>query len=101
MVRRGAVDKLAMAELTSIPNIGPRMAEDLIRLGMRRPQDLRGADPDDLYERLCRLDGVRHDICCLDVFRAAVDYADGKGAKPWWEYSRDRKSGIRPFPRAT
>jgi hypothetical protein len=81
-----------MSTLTSIPNVGPAIARELERLGVREPDDLRGQDADELFERLCALDGRRHDPCLLDTFHAAVDVADGKPARPWWEYSRERKA---------
>jgi hypothetical protein len=59
---------------------------------VQEPADLRGQDADELFERLCALDGRRHDPCLLDTFHAAVDVADGKPARPWWEYSRERKA---------
>jgi pathogenicity locus Cdd1 protein len=79
-----------MADLTSMPNIGPKVAAKLRRLGINAPEDLRGQDGEDLFERLCAIDGRRHDPCLLDTFLAAVDYADGGPARPWWEYSRER-----------
>ncbi|GAC1374486.1 MAG: hypothetical protein NVSMB32_17610 [Actinomycetota bacterium] len=87
------------ADLTSMPNIGPAMARDLHKLGIVAPQDLRGRDPGELYERLCLLDGCRHDPCVLDVFSAAVAFAEGGPARPWWEFSRPTSraafSGVR------
>ena len=81
-----------MSTLTSIPNVGPAVARKLERLGVREPDDLRGQDADELFERLCALDGQRHDPCLLDTFVAAVDYANGAPPRPWWEYSRERKA---------
>ncbi len=99
MAKHGTADTTVLAELMSIPNVGPRTASDLVRLGVRGLAQLRDADPDELYERLCRLDAARHDVCCLDVFRAAVDFVNGSDPRPWWEYSRERKSGLRPTKR--
>jgi hypothetical protein len=79
-----------MAELTDIPNIGPKVAARLRRLGIESPEDLRGQDAEDLFERTCADSGFREDPCLLDTYRAAVDFADGKPARPWWEYSRER-----------
>jgi hypothetical protein len=76
--------------LTALPNVGPAVARRLIRLGIERPDDLRGRDPDELFERLSALDGRREDPCVLDTFTAVVDFADGAPARPWWEYSRER-----------
>ena len=79
-------------ELTSLMNVGPRIADDLQRLGIRSVEDLRRCQADDLYDRLCELTGMRQDPCVLDTFRSAVDQAKGKPARPWWEYSRERKA---------
>lgn len=79
------------SDLTSIPNVGPAVAHRLQRLGVARPEDLRGRNPHQLFEQLCALDGRRHDACLLDTFVAAVSYANGAPARPWWEFSRERK----------
>ena len=63
--------------LRALPNVGPAMADDLMRLGIGRVEDLIGRDGDELYEALCRLDGVRHDPCVRDVFAAAADMLCG------------------------
>jgi hypothetical protein len=81
--------------LQAIPNVGPCIAEDLERLGIKEPQDLEHRDPDRLYEELCFHDGVRHDPCVRDVFAAAVAYARGEPARPWWHFSRLRKERAR------
>ncbi len=80
------------SELESIPNVGPAVAAKLERVGISRLADLRGRDPDQLFERLCALDGQRHDPCLLDTFAAVVSYADGGSARPWWEFNRERKA---------
>ena len=78
--------------LTEIPNVGPAIARKLRRLGIDEPAALRGRDGEELFERLCALDGQRHDPCLLDTFVAAVAFADGGAARPWREYSRERKA---------
>jgi hypothetical protein len=79
-------------ELTDIPNVGPAVARKLGQLGIGSLDDLRGQDGEQLFDRLCELDGTRHDPCLLDTFVAVVAYADGGPARPWWEYSRERKA---------
>jgi hypothetical protein len=48
-----------------------------------------------LYDRLCLMDGRRYDPCLLDTFCAAVAFVDGAPARPWWEFSRERKQRER------
>jgi hypothetical protein len=49
-----------------------------------------------MYEQLCQITGQAQDICCLDVFRAAVEQAkDPKlpfDQRLWWHWSRKRKA---------
>ena len=78
--------------LTAIPNVGPAVARKLERLDVTGVEDLRGRDGEELFERLCLLEGRRLDPCLMDTFVAAVDYAGGAPARPWWEYSRERKA---------
>jgi hypothetical protein len=79
-------------ELQKLPNVGPRTADDLIRLGVKRVSDLARMNPDKMYEKICRLDGQRHDPCVWDVFAAVVDHAKGGPPRRWWEYSAIRKA---------
>jgi Pathogenicity locus len=81
-----------LAALTAIPNVGPKIARKLLALDVHGLDDLRGRDADELFERLCAMDGRRHDPCLLDTFAAAVEYADGRPPRPWWELSRERKA---------
>jgi hypothetical protein len=85
--------------LTDLPNVGPATAADLRLLGIARPADLRGRDPQRLYERLCALTGQRHDPCVLDVFTAVVDFMAGAPARPWWHYTAARKRQQTPAGR--
>lgn len=77
---------------TDLPNIGKAMADDFRRLGLGHPRDLAACDPDELYERIGRIDGFRHDPCVLDTFRAAVEFAKGGPPRPWWDYTPLRKA---------
>jgi len=83
---------MSESDLRALPNIGPAIARMLLRLGIERPDDLRGQTAEHLYRRLCAMDGRRHDRCLLDTFVAAVDHANGAPARPWWYYSRLRKA---------
>jgi predicted flap endonuclease-1-like 5' DNA nuclease len=39
----------ALARLQGIPNVGPRMASALLKLGIARLQDAAGRNPDEIY----------------------------------------------------
>lgn len=81
-------------DLQSIPGIGPSLAQDLRDLGYRAVADLRGADPEVMYDRLCRLTGLRQDPCVLYAFRCAAYYATRTRHRPellqWWHW-KDRR----------
>lgn len=85
-------ERAAWRALQRMPNIGPAMAYDLLRLGARRPEDLAGQDPDALYEELGLISGARQDPCVRDVFAAAVAYAETGEVAPWWSFTPERKS---------
>jgi predicted flap endonuclease-1-like 5' DNA nuclease len=85
------IDRMRIAALEDIPNVGPSIAGDLRRLGIRAPRELAGRDPYALYEALNRTTGTRHDPCLLDTFIAAVRFMEGAPARPWWKYTAERK----------
>ncbi|MDB4991890.1 MAG: hypothetical protein JWL75_135 [Parcubacteria group bacterium] len=74
-----------------IPNIGPRMADDFQKLGLKAPHDLAGKDPFTLYQKMCRVSGARQDPCVLDTYMAAIDFMNGAKPKMWWTYTLLRK----------
>ena len=84
-------DAAVLKDLQKIPNIGPKMARDLVDLGIRHIKDLREKDALDMYDELCQKTGQKQDPCVLDVFRAAVDYSKTGVAKPWWDFTPLRK----------
>jgi mitomycin resistance protein mcrB len=86
------VRREAVRELTDLPNVGKATAADLHRLDIHQPQDLVGCDAYALYHELCRLDGVRHDPCVLDVLLSLVDFIQGGAAQPWWAFTAERKA---------
>jgi pathogenicity locus Cdd1 protein len=82
--------------LLELPNVGPATALDLVKLGIFEPKQLARRDPETMYEALCKLDGVRHDPCLLDVFASVVAFVHGAPARPWWAYTPARKAKRRP-----
>jgi hypothetical protein len=98
MARRDPLAKLTPEQrrlapaLQRLPNVGPAVAADLVRLGIRAPEDLAPREPDELYASLCALDGRRHDPCMWDTLAAVVAYARGEPARPWWHFTPIRKA---------
>jgi len=82
----------AEKRLRKIRNVGPAIADDLIRLGIMRLEDAAGRDPEEMYHTLCALEGDRLDPCVLDVFSAVVAHANGEEARAWWEFTPARKA---------
>jgi hypothetical protein len=77
--------------LEQLPNIGPALAADLRRLGIRHPGELRSRDPFRLYQSLCEVTGKRQDPCVLDTFMAVTAFMRGAAPTPWWHYTAQRK----------
>lgn len=86
------VDRTHLKHLTDLPNIGPSIAGDLESIGIRRPQQLAGRCPLELYQSLCATSGTRHDPCVLDVFMSITRFVDGAPPRPWWSFTAERKS---------
>jgi len=83
-------------ELKDLVSIGPAMLRDFERLGITSVAQLSRKNPEKLYEKLCQITGQAQDICCLDVFRAAVAQARNRRLPleqcQWWYWSRRRKA---------
>jgi hypothetical protein len=88
-----AIEERNLQDLTSV---GPAIARDFELMGIRSVAQLSRRNPERLYERLCEITGQPQDICCLDVFRAAVAQARNPrlpaGQCQWWYWSRRRKA---------
>lgn len=80
--------------LCVIPGVGPSIAGNLWDIGVRRVADLKGRDPQRLYEQSNRRTGAAQDRCLLYVFRCAVYFADTEGRRrnpeklKWWNWKR-------------
>ena len=86
----------AQRRLEDLVSVGPAMLRDFDLLGIRSVAQLARQNPEKLYERLCAKTGQAVDICCLDVFSAAVAQARNPRLSPgkcqWWYWSRKRKA---------
>jgi Pathogenicity locus len=82
--------------LRDLVSIGPAMLRDFELLGIGSVAQLSRQNPEKLYEKLCQVTGQAQDICCLDVFCAAVAQARNPRLpvekRQWWYWSRRRKA---------
>ena len=83
-------------QIRDLVSVGPAMVRDFEMLGIRSVAQLARRNPEKLYEKLCEVTGQAQDICCLDVFRAAVAQAQNPRLPlekaQWWYWSRQRKA---------
>ena len=79
-------------ELKQIPGVGVSIANDLYNIGIRSVAQLKGKDPQKLYNKSNKYAGAIQDRCLLYVFRGAVYYAETpeeqrEPAKlKWWNW---------------
>lgn len=79
-----------MEDLKIIPGIGKSIEKDLRNLGIEKVADLKGRDPQKLYDDLCKQQDTHLDRCLLYTFRCAVYFASNKNHDPeklkWWNW---------------
>lgn len=82
----------SIKKLTAIPGIGKSIATDLYNIGIKHIDDLKGKDPQQLYDKSNQFAGCVQDRCLLYVFRSAVYFAetptnrqDSEKVK-WWNW---------------
>ena len=84
-----------LKELQMIPGVGKCLSQDLLDLGYRRVNDLKDADPEEMYQSLMAVRGHHIDRCVLYVFRCAVYYASNSAHDPeslkWWNWRDGNK----------
>ena len=81
----------AVKAFERLQNAGHATVEDLLVLGVFSMEQLAASDPDGMYREMCRIDGVEHPMHVRDVYASLVDQARGEPARPWFEYTRERK----------
>ncbi|MDC8772100.1 helix-hairpin-helix domain-containing protein [Roseateles albus] len=85
------VERSRVLRLTDLPNIGKAGAADLELLGIQAPEQLMGRCPFEMYAALCEITGQLHDPCVIDVFISVTRFVSGEAAKPWWDFTQERK----------
>lgn len=84
--------KKQLKELMQIPGIGISLANDLWQIDIRQIADLKGKNPEQLYEQSNKQAGTIQDRCVLYTFRCAVYFADTPSQNQeseklkWWKW---------------
>ncbi len=68
-------EKAIFKEFQQIPGVSKLLSQDLYDLGYRLVDELKGQNPEEMYEKHCMQQGQPVDRCVLYVFREAVYYA--------------------------
>lgn len=71
-MKKKALNRRKLEDLVSV---GPATLKDFSALGIKTVQKLAQQEARDLYNKLCKLTGVRQDPCVEDVFAAAIAQA--------------------------
>lgn len=80
------------ARLLDLKNVGKATFQDLMILGIETVEELALQDATELFQRLEKLTGKRHDPCVWDVFAAIIHEAKTGEATSWWEWTSQRKN---------
>ena len=100
-------ERAAWRTFQQLGSVGPATAGDLVQLGFRRIDELRGQDARELYDRMCALTGTRQDPCVEDVFRCVIAQAEQadlpERLQQWhhWTPLRGQPPGTMPGPART
>ena len=93
--------KEILKQFQVIPGIGKSIAGDFWDMGYRSPEELKGKDPQVLYDDFCRMVGVQVDRCLLYAFRCAVYFVSNEKHEPellkWWNWKDDVKPDYHFF----
>ena len=84
---------MILKQFQSLPSIGKAGSLDLWNMGFRSIDELKGKNPMELYEKLCYITKLKHDICVLYSFRCMVYFVNEKEHEKeklnWW-YWKDK-----------
>ena len=97
-MKSGKINKKPQSELLSLMNVGEATLKDLQLLGIEKIEQLKNQTPDNLYEKLQYLTGMKQDPCVWDVFAAIIHESQTGEKFPWWHWSAIRKSTGRIIP---
>jgi len=84
------IRKATEKEFQIIPGVGKKLGQELFDLGYRKVSELKGEDPEIMYQNLITLRGTQIDRCVLYIFRCAVYFASRSTHETellkWWNW---------------
>ena len=79
-----------LKDLEQIPGVGKRIAQNMRNIGISTVGQLRGQEPEAIYQKLFDFKARPVDRCVLYVFRCAVYYVSNTEHDPellkWWNW---------------
>jgi len=81
-------------DLKTIPGVGEKTKQSLLKIGITCVEDLKGQNPEDLYFKDSTRKGFQEDKCELYLFRMIVYYAENttwEEEKLKWWYWKDKE----------
>ena len=82
-------------ELKDLKSVGKATIEDFKKINIFKVEDLIGKNSEALFRKLQQVTGHAHNICCVDVFQAAIAQAENvnlpEEQKDWFYWSNVRK----------
>ena len=82
----------AIAEFQTVPSVGIKFANDLIRLGYFSLGELSLKEGHELIDEMEQSAGIWMDPCVEDQCRLIVHFAINRDlSKKWWSFTEDRK----------
>ena len=76
--------------LEQVPGVGKKTVQDIANIGIHSVGQLKGQNPEKLYQKLCDFKASPVDRCMLYVLRCAVYYASNTKHNPqllkWWNW---------------
>jgi len=80
--------------LQTIPGVGPKLSKEFVDIGIKKIEDFKNKNPEELYFRICDKQGAQVDKCVLYVCRLSVYFAEHKKHDleklKWWNW-KDKK----------
>ena len=95
----------SIKELSKIPGVGKSLATDLWNIDIKSIAELKGRNPNELYDLSNIFAGTIQDKCVLYVFKCAVYFANTPTAEheteklKWWNWKDKKMVHTKDLPK--